>query len=313
MIFMEVVLHNFSGKHEYSSGYEVRNDREGIAKSHFSSDSLRLTGNPQIAGAPNVLVVGDSHVEAFQVWDTQTMGSVLERRLRAEGKQWNVLQYAFSGADGPDYIYAAPLVLERYHPTRVFLIMNAGDFAKTTTAYVRLVERNGEVVAEPVRPGVVRGHPPSFGGKTSRKLKEFAVLYSSAIRFTLEILPSLTEHKASAQERDLVPTEFSDKSLDMIVRGLKEAYGERLSILYTPEQPYSTEEPMEPQEAALLAQCKAEGLECRSLRGRMIDSLLEGHELARGFTNTAPGFGHLSAYGHEMAADEMLEWLSSSH
>jgi hypothetical protein len=313
LIFMELVLHNFSGKYENSSGAEVRSDREGIAKSHFSPDGLRLTGNPQIADAPSVLIVGDSHVEAFQVWDQQTMGSVFERRLRAEGKPWNVLQYAFSGADGPDYIYAAPLLLERYRATRIFLVMNAGDFAKTTTDYVRLVERNGAVVAEPLRPDVVRGHPPSFGGRTSRKLKESAVLYSSAIRFTLDILPRLTESKASAQEKDLVPATFSDKSLDLIVVGLKEAYGDRASILYTPEQPYSAEEPMEPQEAALLSQCKIQGLECRSLRGRMIEWLLERHELARGFTNTAPGFGHLSTYGHEMAADEMFEWLSSSH
>jgi hypothetical protein len=310
---MELVLHNFSGKHEYASGYEVRTDREGIAKSHFSSDSLRLTGNPQIVGAASILIVGDSHVEAFQVRDEQTMGSLLERRLRAEGKPWNVLQYAFSGADGPDYIYAAPLVLERYRPTRVFLVMNAGDFAKTTTDLVRLVERNGEVVAEPLRPDVARGHPPSFGGRTSRKFKESAVLYSSAIRFTLDILPKLTEHKATAQEGDLVPATLSDKSLDLIVRGLKEAYGDRLYILYTPEQPYSAQEPMEPPEAALLSQCKAEGLECRSLRGRMIESLLGRHELARGFTNTAPGFGHLSVHGHEMAADEMFDWLSSTH
>jgi hypothetical protein len=313
LIFMELALHNFSGKYESGSGSEVRSDREGIAKSHFSSDSLRLTGNPQIAGAPNVLIVGDSHVEAFQVWDEQTMGSVLERRLRAEGKQWNVLQYAFSGADGPDYIYAAPLVLERYRPTRVFLVMNAGDFASTTTAYVRLVERDGEVAAEPVAPGVVRGHPPSFGGRTSRKLKESALLYSSAIRFTLDILPKLTERKANAQEGDLVPTTLSHKSLDLIVRGLKEAYGERLFILYTPEQPYSAQEPPEPQEAALLADCKAEGMACRSLRNRMIENLLARHELARGFLNTAPGSGHLSVYGHEMAADEMLEELNSSH
>jgi hypothetical protein len=179
---------------------------------------------------------------------------------------------------------------------------------------VRLVDKDGKVDAEPLKPGVVRGHPPSFGGRTSRKLKESALLYSSAIRFTLDILPNLTERKASAaQEGDLVPTTLSHTNLEMIVRGLKQAYGDKLWILYTPEQPFSAQEPAEPQEVDLLAQCKVEGLECRSLRGQMVEELLEHHELARGFTNTAPGFGHLSTYGHEMAADEMHKWLSSSH
>jgi hypothetical protein len=313
LIFMELVLHNFAGKFEYSSGYEQRSYREGIARSHFSSDGLRLTGNAQIARAPCVLILGDSHVEAFQVRDEETMGSLLERRLRAEGKQWNVLQYAWSGADGPDYVYAAPVVLDRYHPSRIFLVMNAGDFGSTVTDYARLAERNGEVVAEPVTPGSVRGRPPSFGGKRSRKLKESGLLYAAAVRFSLDILPLLTERKANAQEGDLVSTPASPKNVELIVRGLKAAYGDRLSILYTPEQPFSAQEPPELQEADLLADCKAEGMVCESLRGEMIKALLERHELARGFLNSAPGWGHLSVPGHEMAADEMHEWLKSSH
>jgi hypothetical protein len=310
LIFMELLLHNFAGKYEYNSGYEQRSYREGIAWSHFSSDGLRLTGNVQIAGAPDVLIMGDSHVEAYQVPDKETMGSVLERQLRAEGKSWNVLQYAWSGADGPDYVYAAPLVLDRYHPKRIFLVMNAGDFESPASEDVRLVERNGEVKAEAVIPGAVRGRPPSFGGARSRKLKESGLLYASAVRFSLDILPLLTEHKASAQERDLAATMASPKNVDLIVRGLKEAYGDRLFILYTPGQPFSAQEPAEPQEARLLEDCQAEGMECRSLRERMIEALLERHELARGFLNSAPGVGHLNVYGHQLAADEMYERLN---
>jgi hypothetical protein len=223
-----------------------------------------------------------------------------------------VLQYAWSGADGPDYVYAAPMVLDRYHPSKIFLVMNAGDFGKTTTDYVRLVERSGEVVAEPLAPGTVRGRPPSFGGKRSRKLKEFGLLYATAVRFSLDILPLLTERRASAQEGDLAPTSASSRNVELIVQGLKHAYGDRLSILYTPEQPFSAQDPPEPQEADLLADCKAEGIVCESLRGEMIKALLERHELARGFLNSAPGWGHLSVPGHKMAADEMHEWLKAS-
>ena len=88
---VELLLHGISGKYETRAGSEVRNFREGVATAHFLPNGLRLTGNPQIGGAPSVLIVGDSHVEAFQVADAQTMGAALERRLRAEGKAWNAL------------------------------------------------------------------------------------------------------------------------------------------------------------------------------------------------------------------------------
>lgn len=314
LLFMELVLHNFSGKYESSAGVELRNSREGLAKSHFTPDGLRLTGNPQIAGAPNVLIEGDSHVEAFQVWDPQTMGAVLERRLRAEGKQWNVPQYGWSGADGPDYVYAAPLILEKFHPSVIFLLMNSGDFGSTTTESARLVERNGEVVAEGLEPSSVRGHPPSYGGRLAKKLKESALFYATALRFTLDIRPQLIEHKANAQEGDLqAKTATSENAMDLILRGLKEAYGDKLYILYTPSQPFSAETPVEPQERALLAECKAKGMECRSLRARMVEDLLVHHELARGFPDFAPGVGHLNPRGHELVADEIYDWLNSSH
>ena len=72
------------------------------------------------------------------------------------------------------------------------------------------------------------------------------------------------------------------------------------------------ETPVEPQEAALLSECHAEGVECSSLRERMVDDLLVGHELARGFYSSAPGQGHLSARGHELVADRIYDWLNSS-
>lgn len=311
-VLMELLLHPISGKYENSSGSEVRNFREGLATAHFLANGVRMTGNPQIAGAPRVLVVGDSHVEAFQVPDEETMGAVLERRLRSEGKQWNVLQYGWSGADGPDYVYAAPLLLERFPSKRVFLLMNEGDFGSATSESARLVEKpNGEVVAEALEPDSVRGRTPSYGGRLARKMKESGLIYASALRFTLDVRPQLAVHPASAQDGDLLARTTSEKVMDLIVAGLKQAYGDKLYILYTPTQPFSADTPEEPQEHALLAECKAKGVECRSLRGRMVKELVVHHKLVRGFSDLAPGVGHLNSRGHELVADELEDWLNS--
>ena len=313
LIFLEVVLHNLAGKTEGSFGIEQRSFTEGIAKSHFSPEGLRMTGNVRLTGASSLLLVGDSHVEAFQVQDEQTMGSILERRLRADGKPYNVLQYGWSGADGPDYVFAAPLFKEHFPSNEIVFLMNAGDFASSSTTNAHLVARNDEVVAEASTAGSVRGRPPSFGDQRLRKVKESGLFYSIAVRFVLDLLPQLTEHKANVGERDLAATGSSQETVHLIVRALKGAYGDKIFILYTPAQPFSQQTPPEAQEVALLSDCKVEGLECRSLRGRMIDDLLVRHKLARGFLNTAPGEGHLNARGHELAAEEMYQWVNSSH
>jgi hypothetical protein len=92
----------------YTTAAEVRQYYEGIAVAHYAADEERLTGNPEIAGAPNILILGDSHVEAMQVSDAETMGSVLERRLRNAGEPRNVHQYGWSSGAAPLYALMAP-------------------------------------------------------------------------------------------------------------------------------------------------------------------------------------------------------------
>jgi|GEM_PF-2352145 hypothetical protein len=311
---MELALHNFSGKSENSAGFEERDYREGVAKAHFSADGLRLTGNPQIAGAPPVLIIGDSHVEAYSVNDQQTMGSILERRLRSEGKCWNVLQYGWRGADGPDYVYQAKLILERYHPIRIFLFTSKGDFVRTSTEYARLVDHDGEVTAEPAQPGIEPGRPPSYGGALAKKIKESGLLYAAVVRLRLEILPNVLPGRGSKMadaDAQTMSAHSTQETVNEIVRGLKQGYGDKLLMLYAPDQPYSASAPSEPQESAMLSACREYGISCRSLHARMIEDLLVNHVLDRGEANTAPGWGHFNAHGHELAAEEMDRWLKT--
>ena len=313
LLCLELAFHNFSGKTESSLGVEQREYREGIAKSHFLPNGLRITGNPQIPGAPDVLLLGDSHIEGFALNDKQTMGSILERRLRADGKPWNVEQYGWSGADGPDYIFEASMVRNEYHPAWIFLLMTFGDVGSTVTEGARLVEKDGRVVAEPAHPGGTPGRPPSYGGPLERKLKESALLYAATVHFHLEVWPRITGAKGQQQAQDMVRSETSQQTVDTIMRGLKDSYGTGLHILYAPTQPFSANPPVEPQEVALMQACKTYGMNCRSLRDRMINDLMVNHKIDRGFMNTTPGDGHLNARGHELAADEIYDWLNSGN
>jgi hypothetical protein len=210
-------------------------------------------------------------------------------------------------------VYSAPLLIGKFDTPRIFLIMNDGDFRSLAGEEARLVERDGVLVAEPLTPDTVPGRAPSYGGRLARKLKESGLTYGAALRFQLDLKPQFTEHKASAQNTVTSTSPGSDETIETIVRGLKQAYGDKLYILYTPSQPFSPNTPVEPQESALLAQCQQKQMECRSLRGRMVNELVVNHKLVRGFSDTAPGVGHLNPRGHELVANELDDWLKGSH
>src|SRR6185503_19100426 len=77
----------------YDQAAEVRQYYEGVAVAHYAADGERLTANPPLPDAPHLLILGDSHVEAMQVGDADTMGAILERRARSAGRPLNVHQY----------------------------------------------------------------------------------------------------------------------------------------------------------------------------------------------------------------------------
>jgi hypothetical protein len=308
----ELLLHPISGKYETPAEIEIRNFREGQASTHFLPNGLRLTGNPQIPGARAVLIIGDSHVEAFQIPDDQTMGARLEDKLRASGKQWNAWQYGWSGAEGADYIFAAPMFLEKFPTPYIFLTMNDGDFRTNLGEQARISDHSGTVVAEGLVPNAIRGREPSFGGHLARKMKESGLIYGAALRFQLDLKPQWKEHTASAQDAFPPNGASSVELMEMIVRGLKQQYGDKLRIVYMPPQPFSASEPLEPAESLLMAQCQAQGVQCRSIRDRMIHELTVNHQLSRGFSDTEPAKGHLNARGHQLVADEIFDWLNSN-
>ncbi|HMC30645.1 MAG TPA: hypothetical protein VKL99_07395 [Candidatus Angelobacter sp.] len=306
---MELILHPLTGKHEKQSGMEVRWFTEGIATSHFSSDSLRVTGNPHIDGAPSILIFGDSYVEAFQVNDEETMGSVLERRLRSSGRPWNVLQYGWSGADGPEYIYAAPMLKQKYPYQRIFVVMNSGDFVPSSQN-VRLVRRREMVTAETISAGFVPGHPASNTGKMAGIFKESGLFYACGARFLSDILPRLT-NRGSDLPSVAARRRVSADAVDIVITGLKQAYGDNLVVLYVPAEPYLPQDLPQLENSVVLDSCRAHGIACVSLYEPILQELEVNHRLARGFNNTAPAWIHLNKLGHRLAANAMYDWLKS--
>ena len=290
---------------------EVRRFTEGIAASHFSRARARLTGNRPFAGGATGLILGDSYVEAVQVPDDKTMGSFLERSLRSAGSRVNVRQYGWSGADVPQYVQVAPALIRRWDPAWVVVVITANDLGPD------LLDGRIRLVRSPDGRWGATADPPDRRTSRLRRIAEAALsrsvlLYHLSKRIQEAGLPLVgagdegAAGPASTQAGGLPLQERARLAL----AALRDAYGDRLRVLFIADVGVDGMSRNSPAEEAVLAACDTLGIRCADTRALMIRDRLDSLRLARGFINSVPGLGHINALGHELAARAMLGLVS---
>jgi len=229
---------------------------EGIATSHFSPRRTRLTGRAPVAGAPWIVILGDSFVEGLQINDSETMGAVVER-LAPPSDPINVRQYGWPGASPPKYVMEGQNVLRLWNPSMVAVIANANGFRTATldTHWTTAQIRGGTFLIQPVSPN--RLTLPVRVWFAMRHSALFEVLTS---RFVLDIspeIPGVHTFHSIAEEAQRTPSDA--EVLPMMVRLLKETFGDRLFPVYAAEPSLTSTQP-EPEETETLLQCRMQGL-----------------------------------------------------
>ncbi|HUR37124.1 MAG TPA: hypothetical protein VM009_04855 [Terriglobales bacterium] len=287
---------------------EVRQYYEGVAVAHFGPEAQRLTGNDEVAGAPNILILGDSHVEALQVNDAETMGATLERLARAAGAPANARQYGWSSAAAPTYAIVAPKLISRWQPERVVVVMTPGDFGQAFYGPERLKIVTGD------RPEIIEEPAPVLSGWQ----KQFGAPVISRSVLAYHLYRSLVMMKEAAQSQGNLSTEEGTEpalalAASASIQVLKGAYGARLLIVYDPFL-YGLHTDTADDgtiEAAVLAACRQEAVECVTTREALTQDRLTHQRLSRGFSNRAPGTGHWNATGNSVVADVIWQRLRS--
>jgi hypothetical protein len=285
---------------------EVRQYYEGMAVAHFGPDAQRLTGNAEVAAAPNILILGDSHVEALQVNDQQTMGAVLEGLARSAKAPVNVRQYGWSSAAAPLYVVEAPKLLAQWQPSKVVIVMTPGDLAQAFYGPQRLkllADGKPELINEP------QPAPAGWRNKIGPP-----VISRSVLAYHLYRSVAMMRERAQAPA-EFVPSEVLEPGAEAAalasVKILKAAYGTRLLIVYDPfisglhAEPADTGE----MEAAMLTACRQEQVECVFTRDALTQDRITEQRFSRGFNNTSPGTGHWNATGHSIVANVIWESL----
>jgi hypothetical protein len=285
---------------------EVRQYHEGIARSHFSPVHARLTGSSPSAAAKIGVLLGDSYVEAAQVSDSETTGAVVERLAAASGMPLHVRQYGWSGASLSQHVRVAPQVLARWNPEWVAVMVNSGDLTPEGAAAGAFPYPPTADSVAPQSPVGVRGRVVEAG----RWLLERSPLANELVLSALELRPAGPVAAPGADEAEpRAPAAVAPGAVAKL-RELREAYGNRLVLLYVGQIPARPSVMVDSIERAFLAACVVSGVRCVGTADAMREERDRHARLSRGFTNSTLGGGHPNAIGHRILGEAL--WRATS-
>jgi len=243
--------------------------------------------------------MGDSFVEALQLNDSETMGAVVERLAQAANPV-NVRQYGFPGASPPKYALEGTDVLRLWNPRMVAVIANANGFrtAALDTHWTKAQIHGRSLLIQPVEPDRL-----TLPAKVWLAMRRSALFEIVTSRFVLDIspeIPGLRTFHSTAEAAQRTPG--NAEVLPMMVRLLKQTYGDRLFLVYAAEPALTSTQP-ESEEAQTLLQCRLQGVRCASTGPFLRDALLSLQYFGSGFFNSAPEKGHYNANGHRLVGE----------
>ena len=289
----------------------IRNHTEGLATAHLTLSCARLTGVPEIAHAPYLLIVGDSFVAAEQVNDNQTMGAQLQRISAAGGEPVNVRQYGWVAAGPTKYIIEAPDLLQHWHPAMTAVVLNEDDFYS-----VSLSDRWAMMRVDDGEPMEVRRVDPgklnSFHALAARASHYSGLFKALYMRFSLDVWPEFHAVLMRARVRPFDVRQGgvdvnSGPTMPQIVRaslmGLQRAYGPHLELIFAAEPGLQDQADLEEEE--FLRQCSLQKIACFSTRAALDHARDNGEFLAAGFCNSRPAAGHYNVHGHQIIAEDI--------
>lgn len=258
-----------------AEGAVVRWGREGWGVNRY-----RETGELQTArgeGRP-IVVLGDSHTEAFQVNGNDNFVSVAENILWSKGLRWDLRNFGRSAFSMTDYVRVTRYLRRTLHPAAIVVQLEACDFDAMEP---------GEAItgadAEPTRPKRLRSAAP-------RRSHLYNAVRARIMR--------LRENRAGGQEKPACGSLPPRVPVERQAELLREAAGDvPLIILWFAYSPYIL--PAWRQESRAVAALRSDAWTFIDLSAEFAASHKRGID-PRTFWNEIPFEGHLNRAGHRI-------------
>lgn len=280
----------------YSQGREGfgwgKTNNEGFANMFDYSDDLKI----------DILIMGSSHMEAYQVDMSQSTASKLNALLE-DKVVYNI------GVTGHHFLTCArnlKAALNKYHPIKYVVIETSSEsFSDEDIAFVI---NEGTVQLENHEIGI-RGllRRNSYLRLINKQIQDYGVLTVGGNIEEAEDIEVLAESD-TANDKTLL-----NELLHKMSR-LAEEYGVKLIIVYHPSISIASDGSfsLNTDQNALIRfkqSCDVNGVLFLDMSDRFKEEYESSYTLPYGFANSPVGSGHLNKYGHAMMADELYQLI----
>lgn len=250
----------------------------------------------------DVLIMGSSHMEAFQVGMEQSAASRLNALLEQE-TVYNI------GVSGHDFLTCAgnlSAALKTYQPTK-YVVIETGSVSFSEEALALAI--SGETPEIPSNEGgiidLLQKNP--YLRLLYHQMQNHANLQAEDIEEAED--PKAFAESDSAANEELLADLLHSMSVSA------EEYGARLIIVYHPGISIASDGALDlliDQNAIARFErlCDADGILFLDMGARFKVEYESSYILPYGFSNTPVGSGHLNQYGHAMMAEELYALIS---
>lgn len=266
---------------------------EGFAFGRTNNDgfnnSIDYTNDMDI----NVLIMGSSHTEAYQISQSESVTGRLNALLE-DKTVYNI------GVSGHNFLVCScnfEAAMEKYHPSQYVVIETA-----------RIAFTNEELNS--VLTGTLPELPDHSGGilgflSSNQFLR---LIYAQLKGFMGQAAEDNDEVESSIRPQN-ADSETLDDVLSMLSK-INAQYGTKIIIVYHPAARINSDGslllPSEDTERELFSSlCMKNDITFLDMTERFTYEYNVNHLLPHGFANSSVGNGHLNKYGHQMIADEL--------
>ncbi len=294
-------------------GHTFRSRVEGSGIAHYDAGGARRAASLGPRGGLQILCVGDSFTEAFQVSDDEVYTTLVERALDAGSVPAAVLNMGRSGLSVADYVANAPAYRKAATPAWTVVQVTDRDFYEETWQPSKTHFRRA-CPACPVE--VVRVPPAPDNGV--RRCMRWLRNQSAFVGFTIHRWQELTgATRQDRQPASLDPRVFTAPATqDVLVREelrmLAAAYDGRLTLLllgrFDPLAPGN-----DTHDEEVIKQAARELGVSLACSKDEYEALAEKRLAPYGFSNTLLNSGHMNAAGHAAAGRALTRELLRLH
>lgn len=267
---------------------------------------------------PDILIMGASHTEAFNVSQTENYPYLLEKYIDSNISDMSVYNIGISGHRITTCFSNFENAIKEFEPGK-YVIMEVSTTELTLDEINQVFEGSVKELHSTVNPLLV----------FLQKIPFFRCVYYQIDKMGLEInFPSFKKDQVESSQEKLV----SGKATSVNAVG-EDDYNLALNLLMKQIGDIAKENdvkliifnhssliidrngkvmPMKTSEKSIMfaEACRNNGIELMDMHGAFSENYKSTYRLPYGFSNTEVGEGHLNQYGHKVIADELYKLIS---